>query len=635
MMRKILKKHGCFGDKTASTVARLVLIPVALVIVGPASAVQALNLGFGKPPLMELPVDGTQISVHPFKLEHSFRSSSREGFALLRRGVVDLDGAVNEVVRRSLLSPIVQMRAKTYSHGLSLHGEEKSREYTFYVNDLPICHYSVKAHVLKNNETLILGRVPNVDNIEPAPVSDWPSASDSIERGIKALRDEGHEFSSAKLIRHSRCYNVNGGNLMPMWDATIEIGGLPYQMVGDSYETVMLQPQYFDVAGKVQSYDTNVKTGSLKTFSIELNGDKTLSSEFFQTVLSDGSARANSDSHNFIYAANSPFFAEASVFSHANAQYEFVKSIGYTWVGPKPMLLEVHQTFSGKVNNALFRPAESTDTGKPTISVGDGDGQILGNLPTDSDVVAHEFGHHTVYRSLKSTSGESLILHEGLADFFAYSRTGDDCLGESICPNGSRACWVMNQCLRTANNDLNYKSDNYLGLAEMHLKSQLVSGMLWDMRKSNKIPGADLTLLVHKAVDYLQAKSDLDDLVIAMVTADKEAFGKKYGPSILEAASARGFTDVVGQIDLDKDVIPAMTSTGTVDNGSNVAPGGGTSSRSSKKGNEFCGVGSSIAATNGLTWGGLLLLILPILVLAGGKLVPVRVSPKKAPRQRR
>jgi len=608
---------------------------VAFSSVWTASDSQALNLSFGKPPIMELPVDGTQISIHPFALEHSFRATNREGFTLLRRGVTDLDGAVNEIVRRNLLSPIVQMRAANYSHGFGLHEKETSREYTFYVNDLPICHYSVKAHVLKNNETLILGRVPNVENIEPAPVADWPSANDSIERGILALREEGHEFSVAKLIRHSRCYNVNGGNLVPMWDATIEIGGLPYQMVGDPYEVVMLQPQFFDVAGKVQSFETNTKAGTLKTFTIELNGDKTLSSEFFQTVLSNGAARASSDNHNFIYTESSPFFAEASVFSHANAQYEFVKGIGYNWVGPKPMLLEVHQTFSGKVNNALFRPAESTDTGKPTISVGDGDGQILGNLPTDSDVVAHEFGHHTVYRALKSTSGESLILHEGLADFFAYARTGDDCLGESICPNGSRACWVMNQCLRTANNDLNYKADNYLGLTEMHLKSQLVSGMLWDLRKLNKIPAADLTQLVHKAVDYLQPKSDLDDLVIALVTADKEAFGKKYGPAIVEIASARGFTEVVSQIDLEKDVIPSMASTGTVDNGSNVTPGGGTSSRSSKKGNEFCGVGSAIAAGSGLTWGGILLLLLPILVLAGGKAVPVRVPQKKPANTRR
>ena len=383
------------------------LTPMLVVALGlPGSQASAFNFQFGKSPLMELPIDGTQLKIHPFSSEHNFKFNSNGGFALLRRGVTDLDGAVNEVVRRNLLSPIVQMRASSYEHGMSLYGGEKSREYTFFVNNTPICHYSVKAHLLSDSSTLILGRVPNVDNVEPAPVSDWPNAADSVEKGVLSLREAGHQFSNAKLIRTSKCYNINSGALQPMWDSTVEIGGLPFQMVGDAYETVMLVPQYFDVAGKVQAYEYNSNSPNLKTFTIELTGDKTLKSEFFETINSNGIPRAQSDTHNFIFPANNVNFPEASVFAHVNAQYEFVKSLGYNWVGAKPMLLEVHQTFSGKVNNALFRPAESTETGKPTISVGDGDGKILTNLPVDSDVVAHEFGHHTVYRELKSTQGE-------------------------------------------------------------------------------------------------------------------------------------------------------------------------------------------------------------------------------------
>ena len=169
----------------------------------------------------------------------------------------------------------------------------------------------------------------------------------------------------------------------------------------------------------------------------------------------------------------------------------------------------------------------------------------------------------------------------------------------------------------------------------MHLKSQLVSGMLWDMRKSGKIPAEDLTSLVHKAVDFLQPRSDLDDLVIALTTADKEAYAGKYGPSILEVAAARGFTEVVASHDLPNGVIPGMTTNPTVDQGANVAPSGGGSSRTSKKGDDFCGVGSSLVANNGLTWGGLLLLLLPILLLGAGKLMPVRVPVRTKSRNRK
>lgn len=89
---------------------------------------------------------------------------------------------------------------------------------------------------------------------------------------------------------------------------------------------------------------------------------------------------------------------------------------------------------------------------------------MLTNLPVDADVIGHEFGHHIIYQTITSVSGESLILHEGLADYFTFAHTKDDSLGESICPAGSLACWTKGQCLRTANNDINFSSLEYTNL---------------------------------------------------------------------------------------------------------------------------------------------------------------------------
>ena len=85
----------------------------------------------------------------------------------------------------------------------------------------------------------------------------------------------------------------------------------------------------------------------------------------------------------------------------------------------------------------------ASDGTLPSIKIDDGDGLVLQNLITDGDVVSHELGHHIIFKTLTSTIGESLVLQEGLADAFAFFRTSNACLGESICPKNSSACIML------------------------------------------------------------------------------------------------------------------------------------------------------------------------------------------------
>ena len=146
--------------------------------------------------------------------------------------------------------------------------------------------------------------------------------------------------------------------------------------------------------------------------------------------------------------------------------------------------------------------------------------QVLDNLPKDTDVISHEYGHHVIYKSLKSTRGESLILHEGLADFFVFARTGDGCLGESICPSGSQICEV-DQCLRTADNSLVYGEGLYPH-KPAHQKGQLISGYLWDLAQSNDVPLEDLERMVLRAIDLLVSDSGIEHFMLALYNADQE-----------------------------------------------------------------------------------------------------------------
>ena len=69
----------------------------------------------------------------------------------------------------------------------------------------------------------------------------------------------------------------------------------------------------------------------------------------------------------------------------------------------------------------------------------------LASLLTEFDVVAHEYGHHIVFAKVTSTQGDALIIHEGLSDAFVTLMTDDTCIANSICPNGSAACFLANQ----------------------------------------------------------------------------------------------------------------------------------------------------------------------------------------------
>ena len=83
------------------------------------------------------------------------------------------------------------------------------------------------------------------------------------------------------------------------------------------------------------------------------------------------------------------------------------------------IILDIHARPGGSKNNALYVPKE-TETDAAKIMIGNGDGNILKNLPQDREVISHELGHHIIYHHITQTSGESLILHEGLADFFTF-----------------------------------------------------------------------------------------------------------------------------------------------------------------------------------------------------------------------
>jgi catechol 2,3-dioxygenase-like lactoylglutathione lyase family enzyme len=323
------------------------------------------------------------------------------------------------------------------------------------------------------------------------------------------------------------------------------VDDLPYHAVADDRRVHAIERGYFEVDGFARVHALNdVLTPELSDVELKgLAGDATLKDAKLRIVVPTGYQKATSAEHAFVFDAEDPRFAQASAFAHGQQHRLWFESLGVEWRGSLPLEIKLHVKPGGRANNALYVPDDENTAA--TISIDDGDGVELQKLALDSDVISHELGHHVVFETLKKTDGEALVLHEGLADFFLFARADDPCLGESICPEGSNACILEAQCLRSGELELRFGDDNWKAWAGSlnrlgHLHSQVISGMLWDVRREDLMSVTDLAKLVLRAVSLLSEDSGFADFLAALVAADEELHAGQHVARLESAAAARG-----------------------------------------------------------------------------------------------
>jgi hypothetical protein len=503
----------------------------------------------------------------------------QQSFKLFESNIISLNEAVRRQISDRLQNPSVQIRS-SYGLGLTSSVSEDVVKYEFAVNGVAFCDIKLQARVVRGlSSPLIMGRIPDADISGIPERNDWPSKEEALNRVSRYI--QGIQGSAVKISLDSatQCVAIDSGIAIPVWKMLVLVDGLPYSALA-GHKIFRMNPSYFDVTGLARAYDTNPFDGKLIDYTVgKLIGDGTLTSDVFITD-PVGVSRVTNSSHQFVYDVDLPGFDETSVFVHATEALDWFSSLGFKYAGKKLMKIKPHAIINGDKNNALYTP--ETSSSGPTILIGDGDGIWLQNLPKDADVVSHEFGHHVIFQTLKEVRGESLVMHEGLADFFTFARTGNACLGESICPVGSPIpCEVMAQCLRTGENDYIFGSPDLP--VEAHRRSQFISGMLWDLSKDSVVPIKDLTAIVYRALSYFLDDSGYHDLILALLTADRELFDSKYGCSIYNAAENRGLGDEISDFQCDG-TLPSLTASKSSGSTSSTSNGKikstGTSSKS-------------------------------------------------------
>lgn len=498
-----------------------------------------------------------------------------------------------------------------------------SETYHFTVDNIPLCQFEVKAHQGPDDQLMILGKLPDSTFADHYAIDQWPLVTDSVALSEAFAQSDKNIRAPVELLSREACLWVEDQQAHRVWKLRLQAGSLVYDAIADDHTVYQWQPGFFHVTGSAQVYDNNPIQGELTNYNLrsmeaDNNGGCFLKNTYFQTQLYDEFANdpAYATDCNFVYSEGSSEFAQTSLFTNANRQLEWLEEHGYTNFGDTSIRIVVHKVFTeyggNDINNALYQPTNGQAGSTPTIYVGDGDGQILQNLAIDSDVVSHELGHHVVYHTIKNISDESLVVHEALADFFTFSRTGDSCLGESICPSDSPICAKPTQCLRTADNDLNLQSPDLPN--QPHLRSQFLSGLLWDLRTKDSIPAETMTQLVLKAINLFVQDSGYQHFILGLLFIDYTDYDGQYCKTIYDRALARGMETQLSGISCDNisdladngDDVETMLGNSTTETTT-------TSSQSrSSKSSTWCG---NIGMTAQGSWPLALFLGLPLIAL--------------------
>lgn len=270
------------------------------------------------------------------------------------------------------------------------------------------------------------------------------------------------------------------------------------------------KPWGFEATGVGQVFRENPLVAPAERMDLEyLDGSGYLRGRGID-VLAPGESDPRTKRSDFMFVFDPDSEGDASAFDEVQGYYfltaaiEWFKSLG---AGDDPnILLRVRAVIDGRGDNARYIPLA-----RPEVLIGRGEDGSLQGLARDVDVVLHELSHHYIYRRIKSSQGESGILHEGTADYFAYAYSGDPFLAESVHPR--------EPYLRTADLPAGLRYDRASYTARVHELGQYWSAVLWDLHQS--IGAEEFAQAVFRSIDLMPEDAGFSDAFLALVTVDR------------------------------------------------------------------------------------------------------------------
>jgi hypothetical protein len=446
----------------------------------------------------------------------------------------------------------------------------------------------------------LFGEMPNTLN---------KSLSDSNIVDGEAEKEVLRLYPGAELASSEVCWSDAGAQLEKKVTGQFRFQGFSYRF--DYFKGELTATKnLFDISATIKAYPSRITSGAPTDYTVTTTEDGFLTDQRLQGNSYSASGaiqRYNEGSNVFDKSSTTAdadsFYDQTASFLYGGRHFDFLKSAyEFDYYSTTPIQLIVGGIGS-ELNNAHFDPSTQPGIGGRII-IGLGKPPLLQNLGKDEDVISHEIGHYVIFKWIYEVSSlDSKILHEGLADFFVYDRTGDTCLGESICP-GALKC-VTASCLRVGNVDFTYGDATWNSLTEFHKKGQLIATALYNIR--GLLPAGVAGKVAFKALSKVSPNSSIQQYVIALLHAEADLFASVHRGVFLEQLRKAGFSSWLVGAETTLPPVPVV----------GEKPPAAPPSTSSNKSKKWWKFGCTVSSEDpSLNWYLILLLSFPVCYLS-------------------
>ena len=363
---------------------------------------------------------------------------------------------------------------------------EESADLYFLLNRQKICNYQARFHKIKK-KTFLTGDTPLYINSKyEEQIIKTPLKKD-LEKIIQQLPYAVGEF---KLYRTENClYIKNQKNAQQRLELYALVNydfreNIPIKIVVDHRKKVISHEFLFlKASAHLNIYKKGSKRNPVEVKMNDFQNSGYLCSDRVATKTDTSQLVSYSKNFDYRYAIEDPRIEQNTAFFNAHEFLIWIeKYFDKNWAKSQ-LLLYFNNSKSSVEGGPYYINPELDNIEYPTIVLPSYMKNNLRYLRLDPDPLIHEIMHHIIYQYVgMSSHPEHVALHEGLADFFLFSYTKDPCLGEIICIKNSSVCNTGNKCLRTAQNKFKIGDKDYEKLST-HKKSQVISGLLWDLSK--------------------------------------------------------------------------------------------------------------------------------------------------------
>lgn len=369
----------------------------------------------------------------------------------------------------------------------------------------------------------------NLPHISWFPAASTKPQKDALERFWTQIIN----FPEIKTIAKASAkpvYVLDQTSLIPAWKIqAIHLQGHPMQIFIHGADSSVLHMHHdeFDIfSEKISVFDKNPKdgrmvetdmpllmqTGYLDSKFFSVFGPKESKETTTQSMMNSAARRLRLENKSLNYSAHRP--QDTQAFDQLQIYFYTLRSLEWLWdkfgLDPDPaknfVSVFVGGTINGRYDNAMYLPSDEG----PAVLIAQH--EKLENLARDRDVVSHELAHHIIYRGIKSSSGESGVLHEGTADYLTYAQSSDPYLAESIVPGAAY--------LRTALMVGENPSEKLSVKMTNHARGQYWSALLWDL--GEKVGHERVVQWISGMLHYVGPKAGLRDAFLGIIRTERD-----------------------------------------------------------------------------------------------------------------